>query len=57
MGKLTDVPKKTNGKLRICLDLKDLNKAIIWKHHKALTLEEIAHILTGATKFLKVDGN
>ena len=50
-------PKKPNGKLRICLDLKDLNKAIIREHHKAQTLEEIAHILTGATKFSKVDGN
>ena len=50
-------PKKPNGKLRICLDPKDLNKAIIQEHHKALTLEEIAHVLTRATKFSKVDGN
>ena len=50
-------PKKTNGKLRICLNPKDLNKAIIRENHKAPTLEEIAHILTGATKFSKVDGN
>ena len=49
--------KKTNGKLRICLNQKDLNKAIIQEHHKALTLKEIAHILTGATKFSKVEGN
>ena len=58
MGKLTNIPKKNpNGKLRICLDPKDLNKAIIREHHKAPTLEEIAHILTGVTKFSKVDGN
>ena len=50
-------PKKPNGKLRICLDPKDLNKAIIRENHKAPTLEEIAHDLTGATKFSKVDGN
>ena len=50
-------PKKANGKLRICLDPKDLNKAIIRENHKAPTLEEITHILTGATKFSKVDGN
>ena len=50
-------PKKANGKLRICLDPKDLNKAIIHENHKAPTLEEIAHILTGATRFSKVDGN
>ena len=28
-------PKKANGKLRICLDPKDLNKAIIRENHKA----------------------
>ena len=50
-------PKKANGKLRICLDSKDLNKAIIRENHKAPTLEEIAHVLTGATRFSKVDGN
>ena len=50
-------PKKANGKLRICLDPKDLNKAIICENHKAPTLEEIAHVLMGATKFSKVDGN
>ena len=50
-------PKKTNSKLRICLDPKDLNKAIIRENHKAPALEEITHILTGANKFSKVDGN
>ena len=50
-------PKKANSKLRICLDPKDLNKAIICENHKSPTLEKIAHILTGATKFSTVDGN
>ena len=50
-------PKKVNRKLRICLDPKDLNKAIIHENHKAPTLEEIAHVLTGATRFSKVDGS
>ena len=50
-------PKKPDGKLRICLDPKDLNKAIIRENHKAPTLEEIAHDLTRATKFSKMDRN
>ena len=50
-------PKKANGKLRICLDPKDLNKAIICENHKAPTLEEIAHVLMGATRFSKVNSN
>ena len=50
-------PKKANSKLRICLDPKDLNRTIIHENHKAPTLEEIAHVLTGATRFSKVDSN
>ena len=48
-------PVKPNGDLRICLDPKDLNKAINREHYKAPTLEEITHKLCGATKFSKVD--
>ena len=49
--------KKANSKLRICLDPKDLKKDIIHENHKAPTLEEIADILTEATKFSKEDSN
>ena len=51
----TTYPVKANGDLRICLDLKDLNKAIIREHYKTPTLEEITHKLCGATKFSKVN--
>ena len=54
---LLTYPKKPNCKLRICLYPKGLNKAIIRENHKAPTLEEIAHVLTGVTKFSIVDGN
>ena len=50
-------PKKANGKLRVCLDPKDLNRAIIRENHKAPTLEEISHQLARAKHFTKVDGN
>ena len=55
---------KSSSTLRVCLDPKDLNKAIICKHHKAPTLEEITHRLTGSTtggshltNTLKICGN
>ena len=48
-------PVKPNGDLRICLDPKDLNKAIIREHYKAPTLEEITYKLNKAKKFSKVD--
>ena len=50
-------PKKANDKLRICLDPKYSNKPIIHENHKAPTLKDISHVLTGATKFSEVGGN
>ena len=48
-------PQKPDGSLHICLDPKDLNKAIIWEHYKAPTLDEITHRLSGAKVFSKLD--
>ena len=36
-------PHKPDGSLHICLDPKDLNKAIVQEHYKAHTLDEITH--------------
>ena len=48
-------PCKPDGTLCICLDPKDLNKAIVREHYKAPTLDEITHHLSGATCFSKLD--
>ena len=48
-------PVKPTGEVRPCLDVRDLNKAIIWENHKPQTVEEIAHQLTGAVVFTKAD--
>ena len=47
--------RKSSGQLRICLDPKDLNKAIKRCHHRTPTLEEITHELSGAKHFSKLD--
>ena len=47
--------RKANGSLRICLDPKDLNKAIRREHHVTTTLEEILPKLSGAQVFSIVD--
>lgn len=47
--------KRANGKLRVCLDPKDLNKAIKRYHHKAPTVEEISHKFSEAQYFSKFD--
>ena len=48
-------PRKPNREVRVCLDPSNLNKAIIREHHKAMTVEEIAHELAGATVYTKAD--
>ena len=47
--------RKSNGKLRICLDPKDLNTAIKRPHYPTPTLEEIIHKLAGSVIFSKLD--
>ncbi|XP_020903454.1 uncharacterized protein K02A2.6 [Exaiptasia diaphana] len=47
--------RKSNGKLRLCLDPKDLNAAIKREHHVTSTLEEILPKLSGAQVFSIVD--
>ena len=49
------VAKRSNGKLRVCLDPKDLNKSIKRCHHQPPTAEEITHKLAGAKFFSKMD--
>ena len=39
----------------LCLNPKDLNKAIVWQHYKAPTLDDISHCLSGGTCFSKLD--
>jgi len=46
---------KKDGSLRICLDPKDLNKAIKRSHHKTPTQEEITHKLADSRFFSKLD--
>ena len=50
-------PKKPNGKLRICLDPKDLNKAIIREHHKSSDSQRNSTHTHQSNQILKVDGN
>ena len=48
------VPKK-NGKIRLCLDPKDLNQAIQREHYPLPTIEDVATRLHGAKMFTKLD--
>ena len=48
------VPKK-DGKLRICLDPRDLNKAIRREHYPLPTIEDVATRLYGAKVFTVLD--
>ena len=46
---------KPNGKLRLCLDPKDLNKAIKRPHHYTPTLDDVLPMLNGAHFFTILD--
>ena len=47
--------QKANGKLHLCLDPCDLNKAILHDHHKMPTMEEDAQKFTHLRFFTKLD--
>ena len=49
--------QKANGKLHLCLDPCDLNKAISGDHHKTLTMEEVAHESVHSHYFTKLDAH
>ena len=46
---------KQDGSLRVCLDPKDLNKALKRGQHHIPTTEELTHRFSGATVFSKLD--
>ena len=51
------VPKKTPGKVRVCVDMRLANKAIKRERHNTPTLNELIHKLNGAVVFSKMDLN
>ena len=51
------VEKPHTKKLRICLDPRPLNKAILREHYQLPTLEDISTRLTGAKVFSKLDAS
>ncbi|CAB3999606.1 Hypothetical predicted protein, partial [Paramuricea clavata] len=51
---LASVPKP-NGDIRVCVDMRQANSAIIRECHPILTIEETLQELQGATIFSKFD--
>ena len=49
------IVEKANGALRICLDPKDLNRAILREHHKIPTIQDIALKFQGMNYFSILD--
>ena len=46
---------KKNGKVRICVDLKDVNKAVKRPHYSLPTFDDVAPRLAGSTVFTTLD--
>ena len=51
------IVEKDNGQLRICLDPRDLNRAIKRHHYPMPTVDEVLSKLGGATVFSKLDAS
>ncbi|CAB4011200.1 Hypothetical predicted protein [Paramuricea clavata] len=51
------IVEKPNGQIRLCLDPRDLNKAIKRHHHPMPTVDEILAKLEGAKVFSKFDAS
>ena len=52
------VPKpKAPGQIRVCIDMRQPNKAILRERHPTPTINEMIHELNGATVFSKLDLN
>ena len=47
--------QKSNGRWHVCLDPKDLNRAVKRSHHHTPTLDEITHQFRGGSVFSKLD--
>lgn len=55
VNSLAITEKPSSGKLQVCLDPRDLNRAILRPHYPMKTLEDIIPNLTGSRYFSKLD--
>jgi len=48
---------KSNGTVRICVDLKPLNESVLREPHPIPKVDDVLSLLAGATHFSKLDAN
>lgn len=49
------IPKKNQNEIRVCVDMREPNKAIVRERHMLPTVEELIHDLNGSKVFSKLD--
>lgn len=49
------IPKKNPNEIRVCVDMREANRAIVRERHMLPTVEELIHDLNGAAVFSKLD--
>ena len=52
---LVVVVPKPNGDIRLCVDMRRADSAIVQKRHPILTVDKVLHDLNGSTVFSKLD--
>ena len=55
VSQMVAAKKKNTDQLRICIDPRDLNKALMRPHHPLKTVDEVASTIPGATVFSILD--
>ena len=49
------VVPKSSGQVRLCMDMREANKAVMRERHLMLTIDDLVADLNGATVFSKLD--
>lgn len=55
VSNIVTVPKKDSNEIRVCIDLREVNKAVVRERHPTRTVEDILHSANGSRYFARLD--
>jgi hypothetical protein len=54
VSNIVTVPNKDSGEIRLCIDLREVNKAVIRERHPTRTVDDILHSANGLRYFARL---